>query len=48
MFRSTLHALIFLALLIPLGAQDEVTSKLKSDLDDAQKRLTAQRELQAD
>ena len=47
MSRSTLHTLLFLALFIPLGAQDKVTAKLKSDLDDAQKRLTAQRELQA-
>ena len=47
MFRSTLHALILLALPLPLGAQDKVTSKVKSDLENAQKRLTAQRESQA-
>ena len=47
MFRSTFHALTFLALSLPVGAQDKVTFKLKSDLDDAQKRLTAQRESQA-
>lgn len=47
MFRSTFHALSFFALCLPLGAQDKVTSKVKSDLDEAQKRLTAQRESQA-
>lgn len=47
MFRSTFPVLVFLALSLPLGAQDKVTSEVKSDLDDAQKRLTAQRESQA-
>jgi len=48
MFRSSFHILILLALSLLLRAQDELTSKVKSDLDDAQKRLTTQRESQAD